>query len=63
MDHVSKAIECCRDPAIDATDEAAVLEKLGIPVRPVESSWINFKITSSEDLAVAESILAGRSWM
>ncbi len=61
MDHVSKAIECCRDPAIDATDEAAVLEKLGIPVRPVESSWINFKITSSEDLAVAESILAGRS--
>jgi len=63
MDHVSRAIECCRDPAIEATDEAAVLEQLGIPVSPVESSWINFKITSSEDLAVAESILAGRSWM
>ncbi len=44
----------------DATDEAALCEALGIPVAVVPVSRFSFKITTPEDLALAEAILAGR---
>ena len=44
------------DPAL--TDESALVEKLGKPVRIVEGSARNIKITTAEDLAIAEVILA-----
>ncbi|MDG2091294.1 MAG: 2-C-methyl-D-erythritol 4-phosphate cytidylyltransferase [Gammaproteobacteria bacterium] len=40
-----------------ATDEAAAVEALGLPVRIVEGRSDNIKITSQEDLALAEFIL------
>jgi len=40
------------------TDESALVEKLGKPVRIVEVSARNIKITSAEDLAIAEQFLA-----
>jgi 2-C-methyl-D-erythritol 4-phosphate cytidylyltransferase len=42
----------------DATDDAALVEALGIPVRLVPDSSRNLKITTPEDLALAE-LLAG----
>jgi 2-C-methyl-D-erythritol 4-phosphate cytidylyltransferase len=42
----------------DATDDAALVEALGIPVRLVPDSSRNLKITSPDDLALAE-LLAG----
>lgn len=39
------------------TDEAQALESIGIPVRVVESSELNFKITFPEDLNRARRIL------
>lgn len=39
------------------TDDAQLLELLGIPVKIVESSPINLKITSSGDLKIAEHLL------
>jgi len=39
------------------TDEASLLEAAGIPVRVVEGSERNFKITRPEDLQVAEALL------
>ena len=39
------------------TDESVLMEKLGIPVSSVEGSPRNIKITTVEDLAIAEAIL------
>jgi 2-C-methyl-D-erythritol 4-phosphate cytidylyltransferase len=43
-----------------ATDDAALVEALGIPVRLVRDSHRNIKVTTQEDLALAE-LLAGDS--
>jgi len=45
----------------DATDEAALCEALGIPVAVVPVSRFSFKITTPEDLELAEAILARRA--
>lgn len=37
-----------------ATDDAALVEALGIPVRLVRDSYRNLKVTTQEDLALAE---------
>ena len=44
------------DPSL--TDESALVEQLGRPVSIVEGSARNIKITTAEDLAIAEAILA-----
>ena len=44
------------DPSL--TDESALIEQLGKPVSVVEGSARNIKITTAEDLAIAETILA-----
>jgi 2-C-methyl-D-erythritol 4-phosphate cytidylyltransferase len=44
------------DPLL--TDESALVEQLGLPVSIVEGSARNIKITTAEDLAIAEAILA-----
>jgi len=44
----------------DATDEAALCERLGIPVAVVPVSRLCFKITTPEDLELAEAIQARR---
>ena len=41
----------------DATDESQLVEKLGVKVRVVLSSYENLKITTPEDLIVAEAFL------
>ena len=41
----------------DATDEAALAERAGHPVRIVDGEATNIKITTPEDLTVAEAIL------
>ena len=45
----------------DVTDEASLLEMAGIPVRVVEGSETNIKITRPEDLVVAEKIMQAGS--
>lgn len=45
---------------LEATDDAALVEALGHPVRVVPGSRLNFKITTREDLALAR-LLAGRA--
>ncbi len=43
------------------TDEAAAIESLGHKVHLVEASFLNLKITTPSDLAVAEALLRVRS--
>lgn len=45
---------------IDATDDCALAEEMGIAVKIVEGSYDNIKITTPEDLEIAESILKRR---
>jgi 2-C-methyl-D-erythritol 4-phosphate cytidylyltransferase len=44
----------------EATDEAGLCEALGMPVAIVPVSRLGFKITTPEDLEMAEAILARR---
>jgi len=41
------------------TDEAQAMERLGLPARLVRGSPFNIKVTTTSDLAMAESILRG----
>ena len=46
---------------LQATDDAALVERLGHKVGIVAGTWENIKITTPEDLVIAEAILAARS--
>ena len=50
--------QAARSGIVD-TDDAALVERLGVPVSVVPSSHLNRKITTSDDLAWAEAIVAG----
>jgi len=43
------------DPSL--TDESALVEKIGVPVTTIEGSSRNIKITTPQDLAVAEAFI------
>lgn len=44
-----------------ATDDAALVERLGMPIKVVEGSYDNIKITTPEDLAIGEMIVRRRA--
>jgi len=44
----------------DATDDASLVERLGLPVRMVDAGPTNLKVTRPGDLALAEAVLGGR---
>ncbi len=44
----------------DVTDDAAMVERLGVRVRLYEGDYANLKVTTPDDLAVAEALLARR---
>lgn len=47
-----------QDGAGEGTDDAALVEALGAPVRMVDAGPGNFKVTRPDDLVVAEAVLA-----
>ncbi len=57
---LKEALERFRDDA-DATDESQLVERCGRPVSVVPSSYENFKITTPEDMTMAEAILDARA--
>jgi 2-C-methyl-D-erythritol 4-phosphate cytidylyltransferase len=56
-----EAVTRARADGFVGTDDASLVERLGVPVTLVEGEPDNFKITRPEDLARAEEILAMRS--
>lgn len=44
----------------EATDDAAMVERMGIPVRVFTGSYNNIKVTTPEDLQIAEVLLGSR---
>ena len=58
---LERAHALARRDAIEATDEAALVERAGDPVHVLPASPTNLKVTTLLDLAVAEAILARRA--
>lgn len=56
-DLLRRAFEETGEEGLDATDEATLLGRVGIPVVPVLGDPTNLKITTSTDLALAERLL------
>lgn len=59
-DLILEAHERARRDGFQATDDAALVERLGHEVRIVPSTHRNLKITAPDDMAVAEALLRGR---
>jgi len=43
------------------TDDASLVERLGLPVRIVQGSYENIKVTTPTDIAIAEAIMRARA--
>lgn len=54
---IMKAHKTCESKGWIVTDDSSLVERLGIKVKMIEGSYDNIKITSPEDLYVAQSIL------
>ena len=61
VDVLREALAKARADGITGTDDAGLVARLGVPVRIVEGSPANRKITTAADLAWAEAELAARS--
>jgi 2-C-methyl-D-erythritol 4-phosphate cytidylyltransferase len=59
-DLIRQAHENARQAAIVETDDAALIERMGHPVRIVPGTLTNIKITTPDDLIIAEAIWAAR---
>jgi 2-C-methyl-D-erythritol 4-phosphate cytidylyltransferase len=55
---IRKAYQLREDPAL--TDDASVAERAGYPISLFEGSYDNLKITTEDDLVIAEALLARR---
>jgi 2-C-methyl-D-erythritol 4-phosphate cytidylyltransferase/2-C-methyl-D-erythritol 2,4-cyclodiphosphate synthase len=55
-DVLRQALEIADRDGLDATDEAGLVERAGFPVQLVEGDASNIKITTPEDLPLAEAI-------
>lgn len=56
-----RAYEQCQREGIEVTDDAAAVERLGVPVDLVMGSYRNLKVTTPEDIAIAE-VLMGQAF-
>ncbi len=54
---LAEALERAEAEGVVGTDEAALVERLGRPVRVVPGSRYNLKVTTPEDWALAEMVL------
>jgi 2-C-methyl-D-erythritol 4-phosphate cytidylyltransferase len=60
-DLIRRAHEVAARDGIRGTDDAALVERLGVTVRVVLGSEENIKVTTAADLVLAEAILATRA--
>ena len=58
FDTILKAHQTAEKEGFPGTDDAALAERIGCPVHVIPGSRFNIKITTPEDLALAEAILS-----
>lgn len=56
-DIIRKAHENAGINAISGTDDAFLVEKIGVKVKMIESSYENIKVTTPEDIIIAETLM------
>jgi 2-C-methyl-D-erythritol 4-phosphate cytidylyltransferase len=54
---IARAHEKAKEEGFYGTDDASLVERLGVPVRVIEGSRFNFKITTPEDLILGKALL------
>jgi 2-C-methyl-D-erythritol 4-phosphate cytidylyltransferase len=57
---IKQAYERAQRIKYKATDDSKLVERMGISVKMIMGSYENIKITTKEDLAIAEAMLKGR---
>ena len=60
VDLIREAHRRAQEQGVTATDDAGLVERLGRPVRVVPGDALNFKITTQDDLILAEALLRTR---
>ena len=60
VDLIREAHRRAQEQGVTATDDAGLVERLGRPVRVVPGDALNFKITTRDDLILAEALLRTR---
>ena len=55
----SLLVDSHQNYSTDVTDDAAMVEGLGHRVKVFTGSYANLKVTTSDDLVIAESLLRG----
>ncbi|NNU85114.1 2-C-methyl-D-erythritol 4-phosphate cytidylyltransferase [Geobacillus sp. BMUD] len=58
---IMEAHEAAKQAGYLGTDDASLVERIGKPVKIIEGDYRNIKLTTPEDLLVAEAILASRT--
>lgn len=59
-DILKKGYEFASEEGIIGTDDSSLVEKLGHPIKMIMGSYDNIKITTPEDLIIADSLLKDR---
>ena len=54
---ITRAHEKAKEEGFYGTDDASLVERLGMPVKVIEGSRFNIKITTPEDLILGEALL------
>jgi len=54
---IKKAHDAAKKAGYSGTDDASLVEKLGVPVKMIPGSRDNIKITTKEDLEIAAAML------
>lgn len=57
VDLIRRAHEAARAAGTAATDDATLVRQMGMPVQLVRGTALNFKVTTPEDLALAECVI------
>lgn len=60
-DILAKAFEYVKENALEVTDDVSMVEEVGLPVKLTMGEYTNIKLTTPEDLGVAEGFLKQRA--
>jgi len=49
-----------QEESLEVTDDVSIIEQLGLPVKLTMGEYTNLKLTTPEDMVIADQIMAGR---
>lgn len=54
---LKKGFEFIKEKNLEVTDDVSIIEALGLPVKITEGSYTNIKLTTPDDISIAERLL------